>query len=266
MGTREIYTNPPLALTVVELRHPTSVPLHDADQAALKTLLNNSFPIFKPARQVIWAVTMPPASESPEQTQTIIPRYMNRDRTAAITFRAEAIAIETTSYQRRSVLREILREAVQARQKVAPVDGVERLGIRYINEVRAPVDSPADWAQWIAPALAGMTGLGGNHGGVQTWQGMASFGTPLTGTVVRHGNFEGHAVDPSGDLRRASTPPPGPFYLMDLDSYWTPEDNTPPLDWELVEPRFNEAALCAYDLFQDLITDRYRLEVLDRAQ
>ncbi|GAA0657425.1 TIGR04255 family protein [Kitasatospora atroaurantiaca] len=264
MGNREIYTNPPLALTVVELRHPASAPLQDADQAALKTLLNSDFPLFKPVRQLTLTVNMP--SQGQEQSQTIIPRYMNRDRTAAITFRPDAIAIETTAYKRRSALREILQQAVQARQKVAAVDGVERLGIRYINEVRAPVDSPADWAQWITPALAGMTSLGDSRGGLQSWQGMATFGTPLTGIVVRYGNFEGHAVDPSGDLRRAVTPPPGPFFLADLDTYWTPEDNTPPLEWDLIEPRFDEAALSAYDLFQDLITDRYRQEVLDRAQ
>ncbi|MFB7669491.1 TIGR04255 family protein [Kitasatospora sp. NPDC056138] len=266
MGLREIYTNPPLALTVVELRHPASGPLQDADQAALKMLLNSDFPLFKPVRHMTLTVNVLPSPSSQEQTHAATPRYMNRDRTAAITFRPDAIAIETTSYQRRSALRAILRQAVQARQKVAPVDGVERLGIRYINEVRAPVDGPADWAQWITPALAGLTGLGDNRGGVQSWQGMAVFGTPLTGTVLRYGNFEGHAVDPSGELRRAFTPPPGPFYLMDLDNYWTPEDNTPPLEWDLVEPRFDEAALSAYTLFQELITDRYRQEVLHRAQ
>lgn len=262
MGHREIYTNPPLALTVVELRHTASPALSEADKAGLKSLLASTFPIYKPVQQVSVTVTNAGASEE----RLAFPRYMTRDLTEAITFRDNAVVVETTRYQRRSVLRELLRQAVEARQKVSPVDGVARLGIRYVNEVRVPdLEGPTNWERWISGSLTSIAGIRQEGPAAQTWQGMAVFGTQSEGVALRHGTFEGYAVEPAGDLRRP-TPAPGPFYLLDLDSYWIPEGDVPQLDWDTVEERFNAVGLSAYELFQDLVTDRYRTEVLKREQ
>ncbi|KOU05193.1 hypothetical protein ADK86_07585 [Streptomyces sp. NRRL F-5755] len=261
MGYREIYPNPPLALTVVELRHTATPSLTDGDQAALKSCLAAAFPLLRPAHQV--NVTMTPSGVTHEQK--VHPRYMARDNTSAITYRTDAIVVETTRYERRGALRELLHQAVEARQKVAPADGIERLGIRYVNEVRVPdVETPPGWSKWIATPLTSVGGLNtATDSGPQSWQGMAVFGSPSTGIVLRHGTFEGYAVEPAGELRRP-TPPPGPFYLLDLDCYWVPEGETPPLEWETIESHFDDAGLAAYELFEQLITDDYREEVLRR--
>ncbi|MDT7847214.1 TIGR04255 family protein [Streptomyces justiciae] len=262
MGHREIYSNPPLALTVVELRHTASPPLSEADKAGLKSLLASTFPIYKPAQQVSITVTNAGASED----RAVFPRYMTRDFTESISFRDNAIVVETTRYKRRSALRELLHQAVEARQKVSPVDGVERLGIRYVNEVRVPdLEHATDWQRWISAPLTSIAGLHTDDVAAQTWQGVTVFGTAAAGVVLRHGNFEGYAVEPGGDLRR-QTPPLGPFYLLDLDSYWVPEGGVPQLNWASIEDRFNAVGLSAYELFQQLITDDYRTEVLKREQ
>ncbi|MCX5601602.1 TIGR04255 family protein [Streptomyces phaeochromogenes] len=261
MGHREIYPNPPLALSVVELRHTETTALTDADQASLKAFLSDTFPLARPARRI--NVTMSAAGVN--QEQLVDPRYMTRDNSASITYRKGSIVVETTRYERRSTLRELLHQAVEARQKVAPADGIERIGIRYINEVRAPeIEGPADWKKWITPALTSIGDLKPETGpGAQSWQGMAVFGGTHSGTLLRHGIFEGYAVDPGGDLRRV-TPPPGPFFLVDLDSFWVPEGETPTLDWDNIESHFDGTALRAYSLFEQLITDQYRQEVLRR--
>ncbi|MET7746566.1 TIGR04255 family protein [Streptomyces sp. NPDC005385] len=262
MGNREIYTNAPLALTIVELRHTTSPALSETDKAGLKTLLANSFPILKPSQQVSLTVTNAGSTE----VRSAYPRYMTRDFTEAITFRDDAIVVETTRYKRRSALRDVLRQAVDARQKVSPVDGVERLGIRYVNEVRVPnLDGATGWQYWISGALTGISDVSTEATAAQTWQGMAVFGTPSAGVALRHGTFEGYAVEPAGDLRRPA-PAPGPFYLLDLDAYWIPGGDVPQLDWTNVEEHFNAVGLAAYELFQQLITDNYRMEVLEREQ
>jgi uncharacterized protein (TIGR04255 family) len=259
MGHREIYPNPPLVMVVVELRHPAS-PLTDADQASLKAMLADAFPLFKPARRL--NVTMSNVGLAQEQV-LVDARYMTRDRTVSITYRPDSIVVEATRYGRRSELRNLLWQAIEARQKVAPADGIERLGIRYINEVRASgVDSSPDWGKWISSPLASLSQVTTEAGeSARTWQGLAIFGDAINGVVLRHGIFDGYAVDPGGDLRR-TTPPPGPFYLVDLDCFWMPDGETPPLEWAGVEPHFDEAALAAYDMFEQLITDRYREEVM----
>jgi uncharacterized protein (TIGR04255 family) len=263
MGNREVYPNPPLALTVVELRHTATPALTESDQASLKAVLAEKFPLFKPVSRMV-NISVTPTGFSPQQT--VDPRYMTRDNTASVSYRPDAIVVETTRYQRRSALRDLVQLAVAARQKVAPADGITRLGVRYINEIRVGIERPADWATWIAPALTGISALQAGTGAqALSWQGLAVFGDQDCGVALRHGNLEGYAVEPSGDLRRSATPPPGPFYLLDLDSFWTPGDETPPVDWNDIEPRYDAAALSAYELFEQLVTDDYR-EVLRRDQ
>jgi uncharacterized protein (TIGR04255 family) len=255
MADREIYPRTPLALVVAEIRHPAALPLSDSARSQLKTRLAPLFPLAKPVQQL----TVTP-------TQTAVStnvRFMSRDRTSSVTFRDDVIVVETTRYERRRVLRNMLREAVLARQETAPVDGVERLGIRYVNEVRVPgLESPREWAGWIAPALTcplALTTVNGLE--TQAWQGVSVLGDAQYGVVVRHGVFDGYAVDPVGDLQRAA-PPPGPFFLIDLDCYWAPSGETPPLEWDLIDSHFDQASLAAYDLFEQLITDKLREEVL----
>jgi uncharacterized protein (TIGR04255 family) len=237
--------------------------LGEAEQAFLKALLAEKFPIAHPAPGGV-NITVTPAGVTTNQPTPPSPRYMTRDSTASITFRTDAIAVETTQYVRRSALRELLQLAVDARQKVAPADGMTRIGVRYINEIRASAENPAGWSRWIVPALTSIASLeAGDNGPAQSWQGLAVFGNQHRGVGLRHGNLEGYAVDPSGDLRR-STPPPGPYYLLDLDSYWTPEHETPTLDWENIEGRYDAAALSAHHLFEQVVTDAYRQEILRR--
>lgn len=254
MADCEIYPKTALALVVAELRHPQALPLTDSARAQLKTRLAPLFPLAKPVQMMTMIPGQPAVSTGA--------RFMTRDRTSSVTFRDDVIVVETTKYERRRVLRDMLREAVLARQEAAPVDGVERLGIRYVNEVRVPgVEFPRDWADWIAPALTSPLSLS-TADGLETsaWQGVTVLGSPQSGIVVRHGVFDGYAVNPVGDLQRAA-PPPGPFFLIDLDCYWTPDGETPPLDWDLVKPHFDQASCAAYELFEQLITEKLREEV-----
>lgn len=254
MADREIYPSTPLALVAAEIRHPAASPLSDSARSQLKARLAPIFPLAKPVQRM--TVTPTQAAVSTDA------RFMSRDRTSSVTFRDDVIVVETTKYERRRVLREKLREAVLARQEAAPVDGVERLGIRYVNEVRVPgLESSREWADWIAPALTGPLALA-TDGGLETqaWQGVSVLGDAQSGVVVRHGVFDGYAVNPVGDLQRAA-PPPSPFFLIDLDCYWVPSGETPPLEWDLIDSHFDQASLAAHDLFEQLITDKLR-EVL----
>ena len=158
------------------LRHPAALPLTDSARAQLKTRLAPLFPLAKPVQ----TMSMMPG----QATVSAGARFMTRDRTSSVTFRDDVIVVETTKYERRSVLRDMLREAILARQEAAPVDGVERLGIRYVNEIRVPgVEFPRDWAAWIAPALTSPLSLS-TADGLETsaWQGVTVLGSPSPGS------------------------------------------------------------------------------------
>lgn len=262
MSDREVYPNAPVALVAIEVRHPPAEPLPKAAAAALKRSLATEFPLSMPAT----TVTLTASAGGMTQEAQKWPRYVNRDKTSSVTFREDALVVETTRYERYDHLRELAALAVEIRQRIAPVDGVDRIGMRYVNEVRVPeLQSPSDWALWVAPALAGPATLGPPLGpSVNTWQGVAVFGDPVgVGTTVRHGSFEGYAVNPAGDLRRP-TPPPGPFFLIDIDSYWTPVDETPKLERDSMLTHLDGLNSSVKALFEGLITDRLRNEVLRR--
>ncbi|MYS10484.1 TIGR04255 family protein [Streptomyces sp. SID6041] len=263
MSDREVYPKPPVALVAVEVRHPSAAPLSGTQEAEAKRSLAPLTPISKPVQTQTVLLTTGPSAATSDVTSETFPRFLSRDKSLSVTFRPDAFVVETTRYSRYEALRELTLAALETRQKVAPVDGVERIGIRYINEIRVPsIEAPTEWCEWMDPAVAGPVSLRTSQKlTLNSWQGIALFGDPATeATTVRYGPLEGYAVNPGSDLRR-KTPPPGPFFLVDIDSFWTPREETPSATAETILPRLNNLNESARVLFESLITDRLRNEV-----
>jgi len=194
------------------------------------------------------------------------PRYFSRDNTVAVSVRAEAVVVETTRYVGWERLRAVAVEVLEARQDAGGVDGVERVGLRYIDEIRLPGEPVHDWASWVDPTLLGPASIGEQLGFTAAhWQGTTAFTSgPERTVVLRYGPRDGFAVDPAGDLKR-STPTPGPFFLLDIDSFWTPSDGVPEFDVKALLNTCDELHTPVGRLFERLITDRLREEVLRHA-
>ena len=110
--------------------------------------------------------------------------------------------------------RPLVEAALVALNRTGPPDGVRRIGLRYINEIRVPeIDSsPGDWRGYIYESLLSAAGPklipAGLHPTV--WQGIAQYRTSADSTLmVRYGPQEGYAVDPQGPARRKNPPAPG---------------------------------------------------------
>jgi uncharacterized protein (TIGR04255 family) len=262
-ASREVYPNPPVALVAVEARHTASPPLTPQQDAALKAFVAEKFPIAQPVPTFtlnLGAGPAPPTVQSP-------PRFTNRERTAAVTFGSQAIVVETTHHENFDRLSGLMLLAAAARQQVAPVDGLERLGLRYIDEVRVPATGgPIDWSQWVEAALLGPAAVAARLGlQLASHQALASFQlTPERGLNLQYGPREGHAVL-SGPLVRTPMPPASPFFLLDIDSFWAATDSIPELDPNLVAVLLGELHDPVNALFESLITDRLRREVLRHA-
>ncbi|MEU3059008.1 TIGR04255 family protein [Streptomyces subrutilus] len=264
MSEREVYPNSPLALVAIEVRHPTAAPLSSTQEAEIKRGVASVTPLSKPAHVQTVTITAGLNLGKPDISTQTSPRFMSRDKALSVTFRDDALVVETTRYERYEVLRKLVILALKVRQNVAPVDGIERVGIRYINEVRVPyVETPTNWQDWVQPALSGPTTLKTPAGlDLNSWQGVTLFGDPAQeAALVRHGLHEGYAVNPGGDLRR-KTPPPGPFFLIDIDSYWLSTEETPAATPENTLTCLDRLNTSARELFESVITDRLRNEVL----
>jgi uncharacterized protein (TIGR04255 family) len=196
-------------------------------------------------------------------TVETFPRLVSRDSTLAVSIRREALVIETSSYPGWDVFREIIAEAVNARMCASPVDGFERLGLRYIDEIRIPDVAAPDWSDWIDNSLLGPRPKEELAIPLSEWQGISLFGTqPGHAILLRYGTATGFAVDPRSELRRTNkVQGGGPFFLLDIDSFWTPEGSVPELALPGLLELCDELHHPVRRLFEGLIRDRLREEV-----
>lgn len=265
MAGREPYPNAPVVLVAVEARHPDTALPNPGEQNEMKRLLGSTFPLPQPVQNT--RVTAAPGAQ-PSIATELVPRFATRDQTTGVTFSTQSVAIETTRYQTFEHLCDLFRIAVEARQKVAPVDGLMRLGLRYVDEIRVPdvCDSEGGWGQWVDSSLLGPAAVGVQLGLVpEHWQGATVFdrgeGRKIT---VQYGPRQGFAVPPGGLLQR-STPPPGAFFLLDIDSFWLATAEVPEFTAEAILDLCIDLHQPVSRLFESLITERLRTEVLRRA-
>lgn len=206
---------------------------------------------------------------APAMAQTMqpfnFPRFTVRDRTLAVTITDAGVIIEATRYRHYLDFREILTKAVNAAAKVLEPDGVSRVGLRYINEIRVPggdKQDPAGWQRWVdhsllSPQLVRMSSDGFI---ATTWEGMAQYQTgPDQQLVLRYGPRREYLVNPAGPLRRPSVPPPGPLFMLDLDCFWEPPD-IPKFEPEAIIATFDQLRVPIRSLFDLLITDELLAE------
>ncbi|MFP7834909.1 TIGR04255 family protein [Marisediminicola sp. LYQ134] len=266
MTTREIYANPPIVLMAVEVRHPTCDPLERRQINQLSTLLRQAWPLPGEINEV--SVEFQAGAGVPAMQQTVAthPRWTTRDRRTALTVRQNSLVIETTLYGSYERVRGLLEQALVARISVAPPAGVERIGLRYVDEIRAPAENGnamPDWMNWVDSALLGPTHIGGELNLIPAAnEGVLVFSSPHNrALVLRYGAQDAYAVQSTPELRRP-LPPPGPLFKLDIDSYWQSDDEVPEFTVDRILGQTDALHEPVRGVFESLITDRLRKEVL----
>lgn len=72
----------------------------------------------------------------------------------------------------------------------------------------------------------------------------------------------GRALDPNYYLRRTLPAQPGPFFQLDIDSFWTPAASIPEYNRDAVRATFHNLYEPAHALFQEMLTSRLRDDLL----
>lgn len=264
-GTKP-YPNAPLVLAIVEVRHPTAPPLDSQTLASAKEMLAE----FTPLPRVEQRTEMELGTGA--QRAVVLPKLIARNKQTSVTFGSESIVVETTAYDGWQAFRRVLAAALSTRQIVAPVDGFERIGLRYIDEIRVPsLDDAIAWSEWVAADLLGPSRrFAGLRLSQLQQQGISIYATDRVGEsyTLRYGAMEGPPVVVSTpNLVRHDAPSPGPFFLLDTDGAWQ-------LDSSAGIPEFDPSEILAIadrihlplkEIFELLITDRLRKEVLEVA-
>lgn len=265
--THEVYPNAPLAFVTVEMRFPgeTGQGIPALVQRAFREVLGEEWVIEQLTQQELsFGINV---GGSPNQTMRAvnIPRFTVRDRTSAVVLTSNSVTIETTRYPGWPDFRAVLERVLRATSELVEPDGVARVGMRFVDEVRVPQvgDRAGDWAGWLspdvlAPGLGAMDAAGCPAG---AWSGVAQYslgdGKHL---VLRYGPQNGYAVNPVGPLRRPNPPPPGHLFLLDFDSFWEPP-NIPLFAVEDLLATCDTLRRPTRSLFNEVVTSRLVDEV-----
>ena len=262
MSDDAAHASAPVVLVTMEIRHPATDSLTESSTAALKELLVDELPIERQAQDAAWTVN---PGGGPTLATESFTRYLNQDNTLAASMRIQAIAIESTAYSDFETLLEVAMRVLDARQQVSPVAGVERVGLRYILELRASVgaDGRVEWADWIAEPLLGPQRIAPHSLSLTELQGAAVFQETQPGKsmIVRYGPGMGQALDPNFYLRRTLPVDEGPFFLLDIDSFWTPFGQIPEYDRDTVLSTFEALSDPAHTAFAQMLSSRLRDEL-----
>lgn len=255
--------NAPVALVTMEVRHPATDALSESSSGQFRRLLADLLPIERQAQDVAWGMG---AGGSPAPTAERFNRYVNRDNTLAASMKNQAVVVETTAYSTFEALLDVVMRVVDARSQVSSLVGVERIGVRYVLEVRVPVgvDGRVEWANWIAEPLLGPQRIAPTGLTLTEWQGAAVYreAQPGKSMIVRYGPGTGQALDQNYHLRRTMPAQQGPFFLLDIDSFWTPIGSIPEYDRSTVLMTFQDLYEPARTVFQEMLTARLKDDLL----
>lgn len=268
MSTTPPYPNAPIALAIVEVRGPESPPLARAEILALKKATQQTLPLFATERAGSVSMEIGPAGvRQVASGEHELVKFMTRSKRTSVTFSPTSTTIETTDYKGWTDFKKFVTLGLSARQDIAPMDGLVRLGIRVIDEIRVPEESRQDWSDWLAPALlapsvesAGRSLLLMQQQSVVQYAGLDR-GETIT---IRYGAMNGPAaVTSAPNLVRPNVPGPGPFFLIDTDAAWELADGEelPPLDPTKVAHLADKLHAPMKEVFESFITDRLRKEV-----
>jgi len=264
--TRRRYRHAPLAYVIFQVVHPSSAPVGRGDEEALKRALRSYVPLA--SREVLSQLEITGQLNGAVGPQTRVRndeqlRFTSRDKRTSVIFAPNAVTLETTRYETWEELRELATAALEARMGIAPVDGVERVGLRYLDEVRVPDVSAPGWGEWINPQLAAPA-LAPDVLRPHQQQSVVQYTTDSPEVVValRYGAVDGPSAVQGSPLLVTAPPASGPFFLIDTDASWTPAE-VPPLDPASVLEKADDLHNYVKELFEASLTDRLRQEVLD---
>lgn len=254
--TREVYTNAPLVYVTCEIRFPL-VPRLTVEDTLSRLVEQFADLLPLPATGTVeWADE---DTDDGDETQRFL-RFSNRDRTSSVVLTRTSLSIETTSYSEWPEFRSLVMHAIDVVASDARVAGVERVGLRYIDEIRVPesITDASQWSDWVAADVLSHLKMVPD----MSPDGFTTAAVLHNGNhhmLVRYAAMVGSGVVGDKPLRRRTQPPEGPFFVIDVDSYRdTSGSEMIDFDTEPVATVLDELHEPIGKLFQRSITDRAR--------
>lgn len=259
------YVNDALRWVAAEVRFPLVEQLSTGTPPGFREQIRETFPIHE--EQTELAVTV--GAGGPGAQQVVKQRFLTRNRLRSVTVGRDSIVLETTQYAGWTNVREEFAAVLAVLEGgVSRPDGILRVGLRYLDEIRIPnaVTKIADWEGWIDERLLAPFTLDKEELPTNATVVLQYGAPPGYVTVFRAAPLpEGRTVLPEGPLRMPIQTPDGPYFLLDTDASWAdPERQVPEFSAERITEILDDLHKPCKRLFESSITDRLRTEVLNQ--
>lgn len=262
---RETFAAPPVVLVTSEARFAEASDRRQETLDAIAAAVRGRFPVAEPITAVGMESTGPDTPPRMVQRQALVMR--DAEATEALTLTANSLIYETTAYRRFEDLSSAMALGCQALVGVGVIPALNRVGLRYINEIRVPeaVGDARAWSAWVEPGMVGPLAVVPGGVPVRGLQGAMAFdlgnggGLNIAFGAVKQGTMINH--------RFLLRPPfdPGPYFALDLDGFVElGPDPAVVLDAAAVTSMLAAVHEQSGAAFQRAITDRSR--TLFRAQ
>lgn len=263
MSSTMTYTRAPLVLVLAEVRHPTMDAPTPGHMQSMKSAFSDVLPL--PDEGVVKSLMVQADGRSDpthEITQEQFRSLRSRDSRTTLTVSRGSFSVETTDYKGWENFRALLSRVLDQRAAIELPDGVSRVGLRYVDEVRLPghTETTPNWSEWLdeqtaPPRPAGMDLT------VAQQQSVVLYETTRPGETLtlRYGAVYGPPAV-SGPAR-PNAPGPGHYFLLDTDAAWQPADSIPEFDPARILDACDRLHTDVSDLFESMLTPRVRREV-----
>lgn len=249
---RVVFERPPLVLIICQLRFAPILSVTDPRFVApFQQAIRKDYPILTRVTEMRTSLGVQPDADLSGDSFAHIWRFADRSDGWTVSLTVDSLAIECRRYRHFDDFLARLRRLLDALvEHIEPAAGL-RLGLRYINEIRAADLSPLDAIRpellgpLAVPVLAERARLS-----IQELQLQFSENRALH---LRHGLLaEGTTVEP----KKGEATPGGPFYLLDMDAFQSYESP----DTLIME---TEAVCETVVEFHDAIEAMFRWSVTD---
>ena len=252
---REVFANAPLAFVACEIRFPLAPKLTgDGSLESLTEVFADTLPI--PEIVTFRSIPEMDASGDPERQL----RFLNKQRTTSVSVTRNSLVVETTDYGEWKDFKPHVLEAVQAVRESVKIVGAERVGLRYIDEIRIPdrITDVSGWSGWINNDVLGhidpMPGYT-----PESFQTVIELSGPNGQIIVRYAALDGVGVVSNQPLKRQIQATEGPFFVIDTDSYRdTPGEEMLSFTTRELATVLDELHEPVGTTFQNAITDKSR--------
>jgi uncharacterized protein (TIGR04255 family) len=259
---REVFPNSPLALVAAEIRFSDAPRLRQQDTLdIIAVALEGMLPVQSQQEHTLNVQVV--AGQQP-QVQFVSGRVMkNVASTAAMTLFPDRLTFETTSYAEFGPFRSDLLACAKALVEAHVTPAIQRIGLRYLDEIRtpeAPVTDARQWSDWIDSRLVDHLLIGPSEAPIVRAEGLIAYDLGGgRGLNFRFAALPSGAVVVSANLVRRPFQDNLPFFVLDFDGY---QDFLSPtatlLDVDVVAKTLDAVHGPSGATFQNAITDKAR--------